>query len=201
MRLGFVGFNRLELDTLLGGLRFQTSHVFGFEAPLPTSIALDAVVLSTTGWQNWVAAHPLAHARAPTACHWVVLSVANTPPTPPAAGGVLPHWVDIGLTAQAPLEVLQRWLNQQVGSTATRWPQRLQRERSAFSNREHEVLALLSQGLSNDEISAALGIRVPTVKTYLRRIFERTGALNRAHAVALYAERQSVTFPPQARLR
>ncbi len=108
--------------------------------------------------------------------------------------------MDIGLTAQAPLEVLQRWLNQQVGITATRWPQRLQRERSAFSNREHEVLALLSQGLS-DEVSAALGIRVPTVKTYLRRIFERTGALNRAHAVALYAERQSVVFSPQNRLR
>lgn len=201
MRLGFVGFNRLELDALLGGLRFQTSHVFHFAAPLPPNVTLDAVVLSATGWQGWVAASPLAHPRTPTACPWVVLSVTDSPPTPPAAGGVLPHWVDIGLTAQAPLEVLQRWLNQQVGSTATRWPQQLQRERSAFSNREHEVLALLSQGLSNDEISAALGIRVPTVKTYLRRIFERTGALNRAHAVALYAERQSVAFSPQNRLR
>lgn len=189
MRLGFVGFNRLELDALLAGLRFQASHVFGFDAPLPAGVALDAVLLSASAWQDW-ATGPVADAhRGLVSSPWVVLTDTEAALLPAQAHGVLPQVVGIGATAQAPLEVVQRWLNQQVGAKGVRWPQRPVRERSAFSKREHDVLALLSQGMSNEDISVALGIRVPTVKTYLRRIFERTGALNRAHAVALYAER------------
>lgn len=189
MRLGFVGFNRLELDALLAGLRFQASHVFGFDTPLPAGVSLDAVLLSPSAWQNW-ATGPVADAHCGLVGRpWVVLAGNEGALLPAQAHGVLPHVVGIGATAQAPLEVVQRWLNQQVGAKGVRWPQRPVRERSAFSHREHDVLALLSQGMSNEDISVALGIRVPTVKTYLRRIFERTGALNRAHAVALYAER------------
>ena len=193
MRLGFVGFNRLELDALLAGLRFQASHVFRLDTPLPPGVALDAVLLSPTAWHGWAAAPEADTHRALVGRPWVVLSDADAAGhaalQPAHAHGVQPQVVGIGAAAQAPLEVVQRWLNQQVGAKGVRWPQRPVRERSALSHREHEVLALLSQGMSNEDIAGALGIRVPTVKTYLRRIFERTGALNRAHAVALYAER------------
>lgn len=194
MRLGFVGFNRLELDALLAGLRFQTSHVFHLDTPLPAGVALDAVLLSTAAWHGWAAA-PVADMHRPLVNRpWAVLSETGTALLPAQAHGVQPQVVGIGAGAQAPLEVVQRWLNQQVGAKGVRWPQRPVRERSALSHREHQVLALLSQGMSNEDIAVALGIRVPTVKTYLRRIFERTGALNRAHAVALYAERHAARW-------
>ena len=190
MRLGFVGFNRLELDALLTGLRYQASHIFQMNSPWPTGLRLDAVLLSGKAWQNW-AASPVAETHTGLSePPWLVLSDAGPDVLPAQAHGVRAQVVEIGAAAQAPLDAVQRWLNQQVGAKGVRWPQRELGERSALSQREHDVLALLSQGLSNDDIAMALGIRVPTVKTYLRRIFERTGALNRAHAVALYAERQ-----------
>lgn len=60
------------------------------------------------------------------------------------------------------------------------------RLRSAFSAREKQIMALLHGGASNEQIGQALEIQVSTVKTYLRRIYERIGASNRTHAVALY---------------
>lgn len=63
--------------------------------------------------------------------------------------------------------------------------------RSPLSPREKAVLDLLAHGHSNEAIAQALAIRLPTVKTYLRRVYDRTGALNRAHAVALYLASQS----------
>lgn len=194
MRLGFVGLNRLELDALLAGLRFQASHVFGFDAPLPAGVVLDAVLLSPSAWHDWATGTVADTHRELLGRPWVVLTGTDPVLLPAQAHGVLAHVVGIGAAAQAPLEVLQRWLNQQVGAKGVLWPQRPVRERSALSHREHDVLGLLSQGMSNEDISVALGIRVPTVKTYLRRIFERTGALNRAHAVALYAERHPNRF-------
>lgn len=41
--------------------------------------------------------------------------------------------------------------------------------------RESQVLELVSQGLRNREIAAALGIRPGTVKIHLKHIFEKTG--------------------------
>src|SRR6476660_5128749 len=64
----------------------------------------------------------------------------------------------------------------------------LQRRGFHFTKRETEILRLLRSGASNEEIAKALGIKITTVKTYLRHIYERFGATNRAHAVALYKE-------------
>lgn len=190
MRLGFLGFNRLELDALLAGLRYEASHVLQPNSPWPADLTLDAVLLSAKAWQNWAASPVAAMHTELSALHCLVLSDSGAAVCPAQAHGVQAQVVEIGATAQAPLNKVQRWLNQQVGAKCVCRPQRELRERSPLSQREQDVLALLSQGLSNEAIAAALGIRVPTVKTYLRRIFERTGALNRAHAVALYAERQ-----------
>jgi DNA-binding NarL/FixJ family response regulator len=49
----------------------------------------------------------------------------------------------------------------------------------AFSRRELDVVRLVVDGRSNDEIGAALGIGSKTVETHLTRLFERTGVGSR----------------------
>jgi DNA-binding NarL/FixJ family response regulator len=48
-----------------------------------------------------------------------------------------------------------------------------------LSARELEVVRLVVEGRSNDEIGVALGIGSKTVETHLRRLFERFGASSR----------------------
>ncbi|MCW5550601.1 MAG: response regulator transcription factor [Verrucomicrobiae bacterium] len=60
-------------------------------------------------------------------------------------------------------------------------------EDEELSPREHEVLNLLARGYLYKEIAEALGISVPTVNTYIRRIYEKLQVRSRAQAVAKYA--------------
>ena len=55
-----------------------------------------------------------------------------------------------------------------------------------LSPREREVLELLANGYLYKEIAEALGISVPTVNTYIRRIYEKLHVRSRAQAVAKY---------------
>lgn len=57
-----------------------------------------------------------------------------------------------------------------------------------LSPRENEVLALLAQGYLYKEIAESIGISLPTVNTYIRRIYEKLHVRSRAQAVALYAD-------------
>jgi DNA-binding NarL/FixJ family response regulator len=54
----------------------------------------------------------------------------------------------------------------------------------ALSDREREVVALVAEGASIDEIGARLGISSRTVESHLRRLFERLGAASRAELAA-----------------
>lgn len=56
-----------------------------------------------------------------------------------------------------------------------------------LSNRENEVLQLLSQGYLYKEIADNLKIGVPTVNTYIRRIYEKLHVRSRSQAVAKMA--------------
>lgn len=51
------------------------------------------------------------------------------------------------------------------------------------SKRELEVLQLMSEGLSNDEIADRLFISLSTVKTHSRNLFEKLGVTRRTQAV------------------
>jgi len=51
--------------------------------------------------------------------------------------------------------------------------------------REDEVLALIGEGLSNNEIAAKLYVGVTTVKTHINAIFAKLGVRDRAQAIAL----------------
>ena len=55
--------------------------------------------------------------------------------------------------------------------------------------RERELLVLLGDGATNDQIAAALGIRAKTVEGMLRRLFDRYATQNRTQ-LARYAERE-----------
>lgn len=55
-----------------------------------------------------------------------------------------------------------------------------------LSPRESEVLALLARGYLYKEVADMIGLSLPTVKTYIRRICEKLHVHSRAEAVALY---------------
>jgi DNA-binding NarL/FixJ family response regulator len=57
-----------------------------------------------------------------------------------------------------------------------------------LSKRENEVLALLAQGYLYKEIAVTMGISVPTVNSFIRRIYEKLHVHSRAQAVAIYAD-------------
>lgn len=60
---------------------------------------------------------------------------------------------------------------------------------TTLSKREHEILALLADGLVNKQIAARLGISTNTVKTHLELLFEKLGVTTRAEAVATGVKR------------
>jgi DNA-binding NarL/FixJ family response regulator len=58
-------------------------------------------------------------------------------------------------------------------------------EAGLLTAREIQILESVADGKSNKEIAAAMSIAEDTVKTHLRRLFEKLGAADRAHAVAI----------------
>jgi DNA-binding NarL/FixJ family response regulator len=58
-----------------------------------------------------------------------------------------------------------------------------------LSEREQQVLDLLTQGLIYKEISDKLGIGYETVHTYIRRIYEKLQVRTRTEAVAKFLRR------------
>ncbi|AXH37339.1 DNA-binding response regulator [Humibacter sp. BT305] len=60
----------------------------------------------------------------------------------------------------------------------------------ALTEREHDVLELLSQGASNREIAARLFISAKTVSVHVSNILRKTGAASRTEAVYLAGRRR-----------
>ncbi|NMO03147.1 response regulator transcription factor [Gordonia sp. TBRC 11910] len=60
------------------------------------------------------------------------------------------------------------------------WPGR----EEGLTQRESEVLALITQGLSNVEVADRAGVSINSVKTYIRSCYRRIGVTTRAQAVA-----------------
>ena len=56
----------------------------------------------------------------------------------------------------------------------------------AISRREKEILALVSESMTNEEIAQKLFLSAKTVKTHVRNIFEKTNIRNRTEAALLY---------------
>ena len=62
------------------------------------------------------------------------------------------------------------------------------REDLGITRRELEILALISQGMSNREIAQKLFVSENTVKTHSSRVFDKLGAKRRTQAVQLGKE-------------
>ena len=54
-----------------------------------------------------------------------------------------------------------------------------------LSPRQKEILVAITDGRTNKEIASVLGIRKDSVEDYLRTLFSKLGAANRAEAVAI----------------
>ncbi|TQK18016.1 LuxR family two component transcriptional regulator [Microbacterium sp. SLBN-154] len=61
---------------------------------------------------------------------------------------------------------------------------------AGLTEREHDVLTALGEGLSNAEIALRLGISLTTVKTHVSNVLAKLGARSRTHAAALVRARR-----------
>jgi DNA-binding NarL/FixJ family response regulator len=66
------------------------------------------------------------------------------------------------------------------GGESSHWP-----SSSELTPREHEVLGLIRNGLTNREIAHTLWIAESTAKVHVRNVFRKLGARSRTEAVAL----------------
>ncbi|MGF0173709.1 response regulator [Streptomyces sp. Marseille-Q5077] len=66
----------------------------------------------------------------------------------------------------------------------------LRRPRPTLTDRERDILTQLARGIGNRDIARALFISEATVKTHLRRIYDKLGVDTRAGAVAVAKEQR-----------
>jgi two-component system, NarL family, response regulator LiaR len=78
------------------------------------------------------------------------------------------------------VELTQRSRHAQIAETL-RWPGR----ELGLTERESELLSLLSTGMTNRELGNHLFVSENTIKTHLRRLYAKLGVRNRAQAAAL----------------
>lgn len=94
-------------------------------------------------------------------------------------------WIPRGLMAEA-LACTRQWLPTQLRATAPM---------DQLTERQHEIVRWVAQGLSNKEIGRHLGISPTTVKTHLHNIFERAGISGRQHLTVQALSRRSDARP------
>ncbi|GJF23488.1 MULTISPECIES: response regulator transcription factor [Streptomyces] len=76
------------------------------------------------------------------------------------------------------------------GPVASRVMANMRSPRPSLTGRERDILAQLATGLGNREIARALFISEATVKTHLRRIYDKLGVDTRAGAVSVAKEQR-----------
>jgi DNA-binding NarL/FixJ family response regulator len=79
--------------------------------------------------------------------------------------------------------VIQNLFEDQEASTSS--PNGSRRNEYSLTAREHDILALLSEGRSNREIAQALFLSEKTVKAHLAAIFRKLGVTNRTQAAMM----------------
>jgi ATP/maltotriose-dependent transcriptional regulator MalT len=77
--------------------------------------------------------------------------------------------------------LLSRWDARHAGSPAEQPSRRIS---DTLTAREHDVLAMISQGLANKRIARTLEISPETVKSHVKRIFSKLAASTRTEAVS-----------------
>jgi len=99
---------------------------------------------------------------------------------------------DALLSPKATRAVIEQLLAQPAQTSATGDSEAF----AGLTDREREVVALVAQGLSNDEIAARLVLSPLTVKTHVNRAMTKVGARDRAQLV-VRAYRSGLVTPLQ----
>lgn len=94
--------------------------------------------------------------------------------------------IDQALTRRILSEFVQRRQLQPVTA---------QRATDLLTGREREILLLLAQGMSNEEIAASLVVEVSTVKSHLARMLPKLGVRSRLQAVVWAYQNRIVAVP------
>ncbi|MCC5473947.1 response regulator transcription factor [Streptomyces barringtoniae] len=97
---------------------------------------------------------------------------------------------DAGLSPSVQRRLLERLSQPEPGPSAT-----VEAPPDGLTARETEVLLLIAEGLSNQEIARKLHVSTATVKTHINNLFAKTGLKDRAQAVR-YAYSKGLVRPP-----
>ncbi|MEU9157053.1 response regulator transcription factor [Streptomyces sp. NPDC048417] len=95
---------------------------------------------------------------------------------------------DAGLSPSIQRRLLERLSQPEPAPVATEAP-------DGLTVRETEVLVLIAEGLTNQEIARRLHVSTATVKTHINNLFSKTGLKDRAQAVR-YAYGKGLVRPP-----
>ncbi|MEW1776514.1 response regulator transcription factor [Streptomyces sp. NPDC086777] len=95
---------------------------------------------------------------------------------------------DAGLSPSIQRRLLERLSQPEPAPVATESP-------DGLTARETEVLVLIAEGFTNQEIARKLHVSTATVKTHINNLFAKTGLKDRAQAVR-YAYGKGLVRPP-----
>ena len=90
---------------------------------------------------------------------------------------------DVSAAAEMVITARERWQPTRIAAPAARDTTTA----PPLTQREHQILELLADGLGNKQIAARLGITTNTVKTHLELLFDKLDVSSRAEAVATAA--------------
>ena len=88
---------------------------------------------------------------------------------------------------------LTRRILREFASRRRTQPVTVERADGLLTSREREILRLLAQGMSNEDIAAELVIEVSTVKSHLARMLPKLGVRSRLQAVVWAYQNRIVT--------
>jgi DNA-binding NarL/FixJ family response regulator len=66
-----------------------------------------------------------------------------------------------------------------------------------LSNREREIMSLLAEGLTGEEVAERLFLSAETVKTHVRNAMAKLEARNRVHAIAIALRQGEIDLPDE----
>lgn len=65
-------------------------------------------------------------------------------------------------------------------------------QETVLSQREREILALMAEGLGNEEIAAELHLAIQTIRNYSNKLYAKLGISNRTEAL-LWAQKHGLS--------
>ncbi len=77
--------------------------------------------------------------------------------------------------------------------------QKATQRQPSLSNREREIMSLLAEGMTGEEVADRLFLSSETVKTHVRNAMNKLEARNRVHAIAIALRQGEIALPDEER--